>query len=210
MSFPWSLHRIELNEDLHRHVWLLLISRQRVVSVTLSVHLSQSHQRLFLNNKTYPLEWLWWKDVGCFVCFYLQERTSSCKKDLDAWWVHQDGGDLLPLPENASKQPCWSQTSFRWHPEQVSHTSCTSCTKDWKGFCIQTPPCLCLSSISDWCPPWTYRLLTRNSRWLSSTFTGLHASLYLSDKVLEMFLKVLQIACSYFKKNNDSLLVICH
>lgn len=178
-------------------------ARRTSVSVTPRTGQSIQPASLFLNSKMYPVDRLWWKDVGSFVCFYLQERTSSCKKHLDAGWVHQDGGDLLLLPENASKQPCWSQTSLRWHPEQVSHTSYT---KDWKGFCLQTPPCLCLSSISDWCPPWTYRLLTRNSQWLSSTSTGLHASLHLSDEVLEKFLKVLQITYRYFKKNVNNCL----
>lgn len=69
------------------------------------------------------------------VSFHLQEQELLGQERLDAGWIHQDGGDLLLLPENASKPPHWGQMSLGKHPEQVSQAPRT---EGWKGGCVQT------------------------------------------------------------------------
>lgn len=161
-------------------------------------HRGHAEHRPSTRPATHLLHRLWWNVVG-FYCFFSPPgtraswlRTPWRWVDTSRWW--------RPSPPT---RECFETNPLRPNVSRTTSRAGESHGGLKRGL-RPNPPCLRFSAISGWCPPWRCLLLTPSSRWLSSTSTGLHGSLHLTDEVLEKSQNVLQIIHSYDKNNNNN------
>lgn len=134
-----------------------------------------------------------WNDGG-FYCFFSPPgtRASWLKTpwrwvDTSRWW--RPSPPTRECFETSPLRPNVSRTTSRAGESGPSHGGLERGLRPNR-------PCLRFSAIPGWCPPWRCLLLTPTSRWLSSTSTGLHGSLHLTDEGPEKSHNVLQIIYS--------------